>query len=389
MMNNLNQNDPLSKLKDLVEYNNKFKITSTDKTSKHYMNHTIHVLCLMYYCGASPDQLQKYHDQDISNFEKLPAPNLRITRENWRNHMRKSKNYRDYLDFFQHEISQLGALDTFQTYFPILIPTLAGAALHPLIHISYGIEFNLPQLLAEGLAYACCYNLSIENIIRDSPLTSEFLTISNIFDQISSLYSPKVGEEFNIMSRVRSVIKKYGREISLLVSSWELKPRDENLREKLNELTTWSIKLFAESNHKNHFDFILVHQIEAIQSFRVLSPLLTIEDKTKLLRLNFATLLMLFLAQGSPKLNSASILDYKPDYLVDIRTWKDLLSEIIIEPDEHLIPLIRALYQFDKETGYKDTSYNFNVALKTFEAFKLGGGWSYRGIGYYQRKSNL
>jgi hypothetical protein len=39
---------------------------------------------------ASSDQLQEYYDQDISNFEKLPAPNLHITRENWSNHMRKS-----------------------------------------------------------------------------------------------------------------------------------------------------------------------------------------------------------------------------------------------------------------------------------------------------------
>lgn len=293
------------------------------------------------------------------------------------------------MDFFQREISQLGALNTFKRYFPILIPKLVGAALHPLIHISYGIEFSLPQLLAEGLAYACCYNYSVDSLISDLPLNTEFLTIPDILDHISKFSLPKLGNEFNVMSRVRGVIKRYGKDISFLISSWELKPRDEYLKEKLNELTNWSIKLFGESDYKNHYDFLLVHQIEATQAYRVLSPLLTIKEKIKLLRLNLATLLLFFLAQGSPKLNSASILDYKPSSLENITTWRDLLNEIIVEPEEHLVPLIRTIHQFDKETNYKNTSYNFNLALKTFETFKLGGGWSFRGIGYYQRKSSL
>lgn len=53
MINNLNENDTLSKLKALVEHNNKFVVFSKDTTSKHYMNHTIHVICSMYYCGGS------------------------------------------------------------------------------------------------------------------------------------------------------------------------------------------------------------------------------------------------------------------------------------------------------------------------------------------------
>ena len=44
-----------------------------------------------------------------------------------------------------------------------------GSATHPLIHLGYAVEFNLPLLAAEGLAMAAC---SADTLVHFSPSSS-------------------------------------------------------------------------------------------------------------------------------------------------------------------------------------------------------------------------
>lgn len=55
--------------------------------------------------------------------------------------------------FFQKEISEHGVETTLSKYLPSLIAGLAGAAMHPVIHIAVGILSKRECVIAEGLAY--------------------------------------------------------------------------------------------------------------------------------------------------------------------------------------------------------------------------------------------
>lgn len=58
----------------------------------------------------------------------------------------------DYLTFFDNVIKEDGMQKVFETYtfHPEMFPRLFGGAFHPLIHVGYGVEFQLPIILAEG-----------------------------------------------------------------------------------------------------------------------------------------------------------------------------------------------------------------------------------------------
>lgn len=66
-----------------------------------------------------------------------------------------SRLYGDYLEFFDAEINGSDYKTVFREYIPMLIPSLIQSATHPFIHLGYGIEFESPLVVAEGLAFAC------------------------------------------------------------------------------------------------------------------------------------------------------------------------------------------------------------------------------------------
>lgn len=58
----------------------------------------------------------------------------------------------DYLKFFDQVIKEDGMEKVFNTFafHPRMFPKLFTGAFHPLIHLGYGVEFQIPAVLAEG-----------------------------------------------------------------------------------------------------------------------------------------------------------------------------------------------------------------------------------------------
>lgn len=58
--------------------------------------------------------------------------------------------YPEYMQFFDKEIQSRKIKGCMSIFFPKLIGLSLGEALHPLIHIGYGLEFDNPEVLSEG-----------------------------------------------------------------------------------------------------------------------------------------------------------------------------------------------------------------------------------------------
>lgn len=83
-----------------------------------------------------------------------------ITEGNWRSHFGDPKIqqnwlYPVYLKFFDRKVSELGLQGAIECFFREIVPGMAACAVHPIIHLGFGLEAGHSGIVAEGLATMC------------------------------------------------------------------------------------------------------------------------------------------------------------------------------------------------------------------------------------------
>lgn len=108
--------------------------------------------------GASKERLQEIFDHHASYQRPIPVSIGPITRESFKEHLSNPDAYTSFLELFNIEIKKNGMVDTVRRWVwsGDLLARTVGGALHPLIHIGYGLEFEIPGIVAEGLAMMAC-----------------------------------------------------------------------------------------------------------------------------------------------------------------------------------------------------------------------------------------
>lgn len=130
-------------------------------------NHLTHNWVVMGAAHAPQERFQWWEDLYKNQLEDSPArepgtlepcrtcpPDQAVTEDNWLTCIeRDRKGFAGYRDFFDGRISEIGASNTLRKYLPPLLPGLAGAALHPVIHTGWAMDAQHMPMLADGLAY--------------------------------------------------------------------------------------------------------------------------------------------------------------------------------------------------------------------------------------------
>ncbi|KAI8348306.1 hypothetical protein BD560DRAFT_358794 [Blakeslea trispora] len=153
---------------------------------KGFHNHLDHHVLAAYSFGASKERLQQIFDIHAKDQRPAPPSIGEITRENYKQHLGKKEAYTSFLQFFKTEIDRYGMIETIRRFVwsnDFLARTVAGVY-HPLIHIGYGLEFNLPGVAAEGLAMAA---LTENQFLPLIPLQPELNKSSLIPSQAQTL----------------------------------------------------------------------------------------------------------------------------------------------------------------------------------------------------------
>lgn len=143
-----------------------------------FHNHLVYHILSAEALGADAKRLDEIVN-DSSDVDPIPPRQpIQITTDNWRNFIGRGPEsprtnatpmlYRNFLEFFDQEVSRLGLKDALLTYGfdPALLPAIIAGAVHPLIHLGYGIEFNEPLIVAEGLAMACTHDPNFKEVIE-------------------------------------------------------------------------------------------------------------------------------------------------------------------------------------------------------------------------------
>ncbi|KAG2224768.1 hypothetical protein INT45_005292 [Circinella minor] len=142
-----------------------------------FHNHLVHHYLAAYSMGADNKRLKEIYDDHASYQRPLPPSVGEFTRENFKQQLGKREAYTSYLNMFQKEIENHGMVDTIRRYVFMddMLARTIGGAFHPLIHLGYAIEFNLPAVAAEALAMAACTEPNLSSLIPSFPWLQEIL----------------------------------------------------------------------------------------------------------------------------------------------------------------------------------------------------------------------
>lgn len=129
----------------------------------HFHNHLIHHLLASLSLGSPPSFFSSIWEKEQSDLNpsfhlnKKPVSPPLIDESNWFNHLDNASRYWPLLSFFDQEISKNGVRATLEKFVfsqvgeeNHMIDRLVGGAVHPLIHIGYGVEFKIGGIVAEG-----------------------------------------------------------------------------------------------------------------------------------------------------------------------------------------------------------------------------------------------
>ncbi|KAI9250765.1 hypothetical protein BY458DRAFT_22457 [Sporodiniella umbellata] len=221
----------------LLKNNKDFHIFFNEKK---FHNHFVHHLLAAYSLGASKEKLQEIYEIHAPVQRPLKPSVIKITRDNYKQYLGKADSYASFLTFFQSEVDHFGMLDTVRRWVwhgDFLARTIGGL-LHPLIHIGYGLEFELAGVVAEGLSMAAC----TENNYK--PVTPELPEL-----QRSSLI-PAQAQSYaeNAHTSARGIAVQFVDKLSKQISS-SLGIQDESSAEVASDpLPTYEIPSFLQSS---------------------------------------------------------------------------------------------------------------------------------------------
>ena len=170
----LDQKSPLSPLKPLTP--SSLVIELLEKNNREhdiyfgphlFHNHFPHTLLSQFALGAPESRLKK--EWELEDYLKPlgEKQSTEITDDNWKDYIGIADFYHNYLDYFKDKIEKDGVQKTVLNYAldEILLPSIVSGAVHPLIHIGFGLEFSSEIVVAEGLAEGCVHSPSFAPVV--------------------------------------------------------------------------------------------------------------------------------------------------------------------------------------------------------------------------------
>jgi hypothetical protein len=133
----------------------------------HFHNHFPHTLLSQFALGAPESRLEKEWEIEDYLSPLGEKQSTEITDENWKEHIGVDKFYPNYLDYFKAKIGKDGVQKTVLMYAldETLLPSFVSGAVHPLIHVGFGLEFSSEIVVAEGLAEACVHSPAFAPVV--------------------------------------------------------------------------------------------------------------------------------------------------------------------------------------------------------------------------------
>ncbi|GMK57238.1 hypothetical protein CspeluHIS016_0400720 [Cutaneotrichosporon spelunceum] len=377
-------------------------------------NHFSHSALTRYAFGAPPALLQADWEQaraylalldpreegrDLETLKGFPA---KITRDNWtdKSVFGKRAAHSLYLPFFHNEVARLGIDGAIQEYLfsPAatsneMMCALLSGVVHPFIHIGFGLEFDDPLMIAEGLAQACQHSAATASPLYPTnwPETPLKNTSGKHNKPLLGLYAEYLENPVLdpgpydpnalINDRLKDAITPE-RVIVLqdLVARWDLSDMSEAGIAARAEEVSWIAALIcgatSRPGYKTRIDFFLMHILTS--SFFVPAYMNRLGDKERraVLQTYALTLFHICSSRGRPALYPQVAMGYPVDRAGPLpragegaaehklrmvgdgsreqdNPWFGIVANAIVDYDSHVPKAIRSLLHYSQLYGHK------------------------------------
>ncbi len=355
-------------------------------------NHLTHNWVVMSAAGAPEAKLQWWEDLYTNKLEEkpareegdldpprtLPADHAVITRENWRDHFQTTRiGFPAYRNFFDARIADSGISATLREYLPALLPGLAGAALHPLIHTGWGVEAGSSEMTADGLAYMATAFQPLATGDRHSPPDPPWSPEAAGPVAAALAFLPDAQERgLSRIAQEASQTEAYmrldrGRFQPRLIAFDDpalplgaalnaagpvgLPPETEPLTAAIEEMTA----LIAAALRGSGNEFFVLHGLTSLHAALVLVPHLEPRDQRAALAHWWRAAMATVVAQDFPGLaetadllktwrtgrNGGQSVPYRPTD-ADKDWWRQVLGEAFVSLDEHTPKAVYVLWRW-------------------------------------------
>ncbi|KAJ0117104.1 HypA protein [Diaporthe amygdali] len=333
-----------------------------------FHNHLVHHILTLYGTGADPAALQQGFDGN-TGYQRPVQPNHDRVIEDlqtWSHaskYVGKEQYYPDFLAFFQREIDSKGWEAVLAEYLftgteaadDLLVRLYAGV-LHPLIQLMYGMEWNQPAIVAEGLAQTCVHkdNFKDELLAAERNANDEYgktgakmPTIASLLREVRENQKLATAARFEDGNKIRDGVFGRARDEMVAIMS-KVKVRPEEIEEKTAEMFNTAVFMAAGATFHppkiNKFDFFLMHHANSCPIFLTFNaqPWLSAENKARLLEWKIRYDLFQYAARGVPNLSLDEIKAYQPKAPTSASGAEVALKIHRMSDDGHAIKLARA-----------------------------------------------
>lgn len=329
-------------------------------------NHIPHSVLTILAMGGGPKDVQRAYDDGIEIQRPLPPLDLAVVRELQdpavlRSRIGQIKQYTNFLVFFKEEIATKGWREVLQEYVfsgtsvaKTIFAQLYEGAYHPIIHLGFGVEFELSSIIAEGLAQAA---------VHDSAGLEEFFAQSEQFAADCTTKSKPLLELYNEVRatdkirtaarlqdgpvRVRDgVIGRAGKEIAALAAQYRVQPHElERATAETINLSAYSAGAAQRAGKIRKIDFFYMHNVNASIFFTTFinQPWVSLADKVLMVERKARLDLVWYAASAAADLHLEDIEGYKPTHSAGL-DWHGLYSAVNVAHDDgHVAKFVRAI----------------------------------------------
>ncbi|OQE82252.1 hypothetical protein PENNAL_c0037G05844 [Penicillium nalgiovense] len=330
---------------------------------QHFHNHIPHQLLSIYALGAAPEDIKACYERNKSYQRPvLPASEDVIQSlhdaAQFQEHLGKEENYPNYLAFFQHEIDAKGVGGVLGEYLfagderaENMMCRLFAGLVHPLIHLGFGIEFNQPAIVAQGLAQTAVHDdwlgraffLPAEKMAGGvgKPGQKSLLQLINEMRADKALVQSVQWSDSNkikdgVLHRAPEQMLKYASQFTVSEDQME-----ERLVDMINTVV-YCTGAAQRPTREMKLDFFLIHCVNSSIFFSKIINLPALNQRSKLRMLEWKGRvdLLMYTSRGTPDL----LLDEVANYPIK-EDWSQIFARSIAHPgdDGHLAKLARAL----------------------------------------------
>ncbi|CDM29644.1 Domain of unknown function DUF4243 [Penicillium roqueforti FM164] len=340
--------------------------------NERFHNHIPHELLTIYALGASPEEVKTCYDRN-KRYQRpaLPA-NQDIVQSmhdvaKFKECSGKEENYPHYLAFFQQEIDAKGVPDVLNEYLfaederaeSMMCRVFAGL-IHPFIQLGFGIEFNQPAIVAQGLAQIAvhddwlgrAYFLPAEKMAGGIgkpgqkslfQLINEIRADKTLVESVQWSDSNKIKD--GVLHRAPEQMLKYASQFT--VSKDQVHGRLADMTNTVEAIAEFISSVYYTSaaqrpTKEMWLDFFLIHCVNSSIFFSKIIelPFMTQRSKLRMLEWKGRIELLMYTSRGTPDLLLDEVANYSPK-----DNWSQLFARSIAHPDDdgHLAKLVRAL----------------------------------------------